>query len=84
MEMFETIGYSGHTLIALKVIKNFKNEESNLLPAHRYLLHEDFALLGEGSARLRQVCVCVCAPVKRVEGVPGEGPERTSRPRGDP
>ena len=32
-------------------------EERELLPVHRYLLHEDFAVLGEGSARIRQVWI---------------------------
>ena len=32
-------------------------EERELLPAHRYLLHEDFAVLGESSARIRLVWI---------------------------
>lgn len=32
-------------------------EEHELLPAHRYLLHEDFAILGKSSARILQVWI---------------------------
>ena len=46
-----------HERIFARVCELMWTEEHELLPAHRYLLHEDFAVLGEGSARIQQVWI---------------------------
>ncbi len=41
-----------HESIFSRVHALMWTEEHELLPAHHYLLHEDFAVLGGGSARI--------------------------------
>jgi len=46
-----------HERIFARIRELMWTEEDELLPAHRYLLHEDFAVLGECSAKIRQIWI---------------------------
>jgi len=74
-------------------LDTYLNLPESEVPEENPLNYEHIAEMQKSDENLKRLrdqwpnqymCVCICAPVERAKVVPGEGPERTSRPRGAP